>query len=339
MTKSLKKIYFFLALVLAPASALYSLPYIPGCPLHDSCVRALKQEQRNRKRAVERRETPDGKASGAKLLGFYLGFQAGLDDLNDKTQDYINLRPSLGYMNSFGGWDLFFCAFYTASLDNPAGGSALPPLHRGGLEANVAYNVDLPADFTLTLSLDNQDQFNFTPDEGALAENTAFLAYAALEPALRLTYALPFGDLSAANSFPFSYGDDKALDYRLSAGLNTDFGLALSATFEWWNLWVDAASDYGKANPPVQYGQTELIVNFWRGAFFASLAFTADEAFERFGLEPYAAFTIGRLTLCARSLFDNLGPSPDDAEWRLLLIQGRREVSSIIPSVGVKLRF
>jgi hypothetical protein len=339
MMKTLNRIFICFALVLAPAAALYPLPYIPGCPLHDSCVRALKQEQRNRQRAIEQRETPDGEDSGAEFLGFYFGFQAGLGDLNDKTQDYINLRPSLGYMNSFGGWDVFFCAFYTAGLDNPAGGAALPPLHRGGIEASAAYNIGLPADLTLTLALDNQNQFNFTPDDGPLGVNTAFLAFAALEPAARLTYALPFGDLSAANSFPFSYADDKALDYSLSFGLNTDFGLALSASFEWWNLWVDAGSDYGKTNPPAQYGQTGLIASFWRGAFFASLALTADATFTSFSLEPYAAFTIGRTTLFASVLFDNLGPPLDGAEQRLLLIQGKRNVTGIIPSVGVKVRF
>jgi hypothetical protein len=323
----------FLALTLDAGA----LPYIPGCPLHDSCVRALKQEQRNRQRALSRKETPD-----AELLGLYAGFQMDFGDFNDKTRDYISLRPSLGYMNSFGGLDIFLCAFYSFGFDNPLSPdeSVQPPsTHRGGVEANAAYNADITDGFTLTFALDNQNQFNFSYAEDEYGLNGGFMAYAALEPALRLAYALPSGDLGVSNSFPFSYSGDAALDYILSLSFNADIGLGLALNFEWWNLAVDKNSEYGKTNPKPEYGQTELIVNFWRGAFFASVSASADRGFSRFGIEPYAAFTIRRITLFASILLDNLGASPDKAEQRLNLIQGRRDVTSVIPSAGIKIRF
>jgi len=39
----MKRIYFLLFFMGIGAASAFALPYIPGCPLHDSCVRALKQ--------------------------------------------------------------------------------------------------------------------------------------------------------------------------------------------------------------------------------------------------------------------------------------------------------
>jgi hypothetical protein len=338
-----KKVIALAVLFAAAALDGYTLPSIPGCPLHESCVRALKQEQRNRQRSLKRRETPDAETGGT-LRGVYLGFQTDLGDLNDSANDYINLRVSAGYLNSFGNIDLFGGVFYTFAFDDPglspvAGRSSLPLQHRGGLEANLAYHISLSETFTLAVALDSWNQFNVIPNATAIGGNAPFSAYAVLEPALCLVYALPFGEADVSSSFPLSYADDKALDYTLSFSLNTDAGLGLTANLTWQYLWAEKAQSDNGTIPPFSYGQTEIVARFWRGAFFASLAATADGGFTRFGLEPYAAYTIRRITLFASVLLTNLGAQPDKDTARLNLIQGKRDITSVIPSVGMRVRF
>jgi hypothetical protein len=102
----------------------------PRLSLHESCVRALQREQRQRQREQRQRqreqrqrEVPkhEGEAGGddetaaaRKPWGIIMGFQIDAGDFNDRKNDYINLRPSLAYLNSFGNSDIFLSAFYTS---------------------------------------------------------------------------------------------------------------------------------------------------------------------------------------------------------------------------------
>jgi len=343
------KLFFSLLLFAGiGAASAFALPYIPGCPLHDSCVRAFKKEQRERQREQRQRESPDaarqeeedGKTGDVKKpLGIILGFQIDLGDFNDKKNDYINLRPSLAYMHGFGNFDIFANVFYTLSLNDPglspAGrGEKLPTRNRGGIEADVGYTFDLSGRFTLTPELDNQLQFDFNPDANSLYSNGKLLSYAVLEPLLRINCDLGFGDISLSNSFPFSYAGDMALDYTVSVSFNASIGLGVTLSSQFWNLWADE-----QTNPGFQYGETELIINFWRGSFFTSLTLTADGAFRHFSVEPYLSYRIKRLSLFAAVLFSNLGATGTYDEIRLNQIQGKRDVTSVIPSLGAKFRF
>jgi hypothetical protein len=344
--------FFFIALISLGAVSAFALPYIPGCPLHESCVRALKKEQRDRQREQRQRESPDAQRDEdddedgeiKKPLGIILGFQVGLGDFNDKTNDYINLRSSLAYLNSFGNLDLFASVFYSLALDDPGLSPVnktekLPTRNRGGFDVNLGYTFDLSERFTLTAEIDNQLQFDFNPDANSLYSNGKVLSYAELEPLLKIGCDLEFGDISLSNSFPFSYIDDKALDYTISLAFNADIGLGITLSGQFWNLWVDKNSEYGQTNPSFQYGETELILNFWRGAFFASVTLTADSDFEKFGAEPFLSYRIKKTTIFVSVLFSNLGAAGTDDELRLNKIQGKRDVTSVIPSIGVKFRF
>ncbi|MDR2575421.1 MAG: hypothetical protein LBC52_03160 [Treponema sp.] len=346
-------IFVFIALMSLGATSAFALPYIPGCPLHDSCVRTLKKEQRDRQREQRQRESPDAQKDEddddedgevKKPLGIILGFQVGFGDFNDKTNDYFNLRPSIAYLNSFGNFDFFAGVFYSLSLDDPGLSSVkkdekLPTRNRGGIDVNIGYTFDLSERFTLTAEIDNQLQFDFNPDANSLYSNGKVLSYAELEPLTRIGYDLEFGDISLSNSFPFSYADDMALDYTVSLSFNANIGFGLTLSSQFWNLWVDKDSEYGQTNPGFQYGETELILNFWRGAFFASVTLTADSDFEKFGVEPFLSYRIKKITIFASVLFSNLGASGTDDELRLNKIQGKRDVTSVIPTIGVKLRF
>ena len=342
---------------IGPVSA-WALPYIPGCPLHDSCVRAFKQEQRHRQREQRQRESPDaareedeteegedGEMVPVKRpLGIIVGFQMDLGDWNDRKNDYINLRPSIAYMNGFGNLDIFASAFFTLSLDDPGlapvtKDEKLRTMSRGGIQANLAYTFDLSERFTLTPAIDNQNQFDFTPDVNSLYSNGKVLSYSVLEPSLRLGYDIEIGDLSLTNSFPFSYTGDLALDYTISLSLNFLFGFGITLTSQFWDLWVDPDSEYGQTEPEFKYGETELVLSYWRGPFFASLALSADSDFKQFSIEPYVSYRIKKVSLFLSVLFTNLGASGTDEEIRLNAIQGKRDVSGVIPSIGMKYRF
>jgi hypothetical protein len=354
----MKFFFFILSLFFAALTDVSALPYIPGCPLHESCVRAFKQEQRQRQRDQRQRESPDARqdedetaqdgeggetAAAKKPLGIILGFQIDLGDFNNRKNDYINLRPSIAYLNGFGALDVFAGAFFTLSLDDPGLSPAgkdekLETLSRGGIEMNAAYLFDVSESLTLVPELDNQLQFDFNPDVNSLYSSGKVLSYAVLEPALRIGYDLEFGDIGVTNSFPFAYAGDMALDYTVSVSFNSLLGFGLTLSCQFWNLWVDRDSEYGQTDPGFQYGETEMILNYWRGPFFASLTLTADGAFRQFSVEPYISYRIKKISLFAGVLFSNLGAAGTDDEVRLNQIQGKRDVSGVIPSIGVKYR-
>jgi len=351
------KIFLFLFLFLTVLMGAPALPYIPGCPLHESCVRAFKQEQRQRQREQRQRESPDAPraedeaeftedgemAAVKKPLGIILGYQMDMGDFNNRKNDYINMRPSAAYMNGFGNFDVFVNVFYTLSLDDPGLSPAgrdekLKLMSRGGVEMNGAYTFDLSERFTLTPELDNQLQFDFMPDVNSLYSNGKVLSYAVLEPALRLGCDIEVGDITVTNSFPFAYAGDMALDYTVAASFNALLGWGVTLSCQLWNLWVDPNSEYGQTDPGFQYGGTDLTFNYWRGPFFASLTLTADGAFQRFSVEPYVSYRIQKVSLFAGIIFANLGASGSYEEIRLNQIQGKRDVSGVIPSIGVKFR-
>jgi len=358
------KIFFAIILFFTVLMGSFALPYIPGCPLHESCVRAFKQEQRQRQRERRQRESPDapqeetetedeagegGETGGEtkavkKPLGIILGFQMDIGNFTNKKSDYINLRPSAAYLNGFGNLDIFVNVFYNLSLDDPgltpvARDEKLKTINRGGIEANVGYTFDLSENFTLAAELDNQIHFDFNPDANSLNSNGKVLSYAVLEPLLRLGYDTEIGDISLSNSFPFSYVDDMAIDYTVSVSFNTLIGLGFTLSSDFWNLWVDPNSEYGQTDPDFQYGETDLTISYWWNAWFASITLTADGDFKQFGVEPYLAYRIKKATLFASVLFSNLGKPLTYDETRLNKIQGKRDVSDVIPTIGVKFKF
>jgi len=203
---------------------------------------------------------------------------------------------------------------------------------------NAGYTFDLSERFTLTPEIDNQLQFDFTPDVNSIYSNGNVLSYAVLEPALRAGYDLEFGDVTVTNSFPFAYAGGMALDYTISATLNLLLGFGVTLSCELWNLWVDPDSEYGQSNPGFQYGGTELILNYWQGQFFAALTLTADGSFRQFSVEPYVSYRIKNISLFFGVLFVNLGDAGSYNQIRLNQIQGKRDVSGVIPSIGIKYR-
>jgi len=342
MKTSLTFLLFFIVIAVVDA-----LPYIPGCPLHESCVRIYKQEQRQRQRERRQRESPDipqeetDDEDGAenkpvkKPLGLIMGLQIDLGNFNNSKNDYINLRPSVAYLNDFSNFDIFAHIFYTLSLDDPglspvAKNEKLETLIRAGIMANIGYSFDISESLILGAEIDNQLYFDFTSDANPYVSNGNTFSYAVLEPLFRIGYDMEIGDISLSNSFPFSYVGGMALDYTVAASFNTLFGLGFTVSCQLWNLWADMV---------FQYGETELTVSYWHGPFFASLSVTADGSFRQFGVEPYLAYRIKQCTIFASLVLTNLGKPLTNDEMRLNKIQGRQDVTGIVPTIGAKFRF
>jgi hypothetical protein len=306
----MKCLLSFLFVFLAAGPALFGLPYIPGCPLHESCVRALRQEQRNRRRGLG--NTGKIILPGAERgTGINLGVQADLGDVLDEP--ILGLRPTLAWFGSPADFDIYLGAFYTASFDYPR-------LQKAGLQETLSYSL-FPGDAAaLTLSLDNDDQINLSP--GAVE-----LLYAVAEPGISWTQDLPLGDTTLSLGLPIGYSPEFSMDTCLGLGYRFPFG-----------LWLEAAARIWTA-PETDYGETGFTLGWLNNSFYLSLTLTADKNFKTCGLEPYAAWFVGGFTLFAGILIDGIGGTETAESAAVARELGLKNGVSLVPSLGVKYRF
>jgi hypothetical protein len=305
-----KRFILFSFVFLVEGSALFGLPYIPGCPLHESCVRALRQEQRNRRRGLKNADR--AALSGAEgETGLNLGFQADLGDVLDGP--VLGLRPALAWFGSPGGLDIYLGAFYTVNFDYPRA-------QKTGFQETLSYSF-FPGDTaTLSLSVDNDDQITISP--GAVE-----LLYAVAEPSLNYAQDLPLGAVSLTLSLPLGYGPEFSVDTGLGLGYDFPFGLYLEAVAR---IWVA---------PEPEYGETELSLSWQNRAFYASCAFIADKTFKTYGVEPCAAWSVKGFTLFAAVLIDGLGEGKTAESAAVAEELGLKNGVSLVPSLGIKYRF
>jgi hypothetical protein len=289
--------------------ALFGRPSIPGCPLHESCVRALRQEQRNRRRGLKNNDTmafPDAE----RRTGLNLGFQTDLGDVLDEP--ILGLRPTLAWFGSPADLDVYLGAFYSAGFDYPR-------VQRTGFRETLSYSVFPGDSAVLTVSVDNDDQINISP-------GTVELLYAVAEPGISWTQDLPLGDLSLALSLPLGYSPEFSMDAGLGLGYRFPFGLSLEALARVW------------AAPEPDYGETEFTLAWLNRGFYVSLALVADKNFKSYSVEPYAAWSVKGFTLFISLLLDGIGESggPDSAAAAQEL--GLKDGVSLVPSLGVAYR-
>ncbi|WP_148257707.1 hypothetical protein [Leadbettera azotonutricia] len=302
------------------AQTIQALPYIPGCPLHESCVRALRNEQRNRRRTLKNQDLNDLGATAGHNLN--IGIIAGFDDLANKSRTPVfTLKPSLAYFGSFGNFDLYAGAFYTFLFDDPLG-------QKGGLQETLGYNFFPGDSFTITVALDNDNQLNISPGEPAFA-------FASAEPGISFTMDLKHGEFSAAAGLPIDYSAflnakteaarEIAIDSYFTLGYTFPFGLGISTTSR---IWV---------RPDLEYGETELNLIYGAKSFYGSFTVTADDRFKLWSLEPYLAYTVKQVTFSASVLFENIGGAGTGSPVVDTEIGADR--IAITPSIGVRYRF
>jgi hypothetical protein len=308
-----------------------SLPYIPGCPLHESCVRALRAEQRNRRRANKNRDELSPGMSAVHNLN--LGVIAGFDDLADTTRNPVfTLKPTAAYFGNFGDFDLYIGAFYTLFFEEPL-------VQKGGFQATLGYNMLLGDTTTLTVSLDNDDQFNITKDTKlALDTDGFYFMFANAEPSLTLTQDLYYGDITATIGVPLDYSEyvnqflvqdaedpELCIDGYATLGYNFPFGLGIQVSPRMW------------IRPDTEYGETELTLTYGKGSFYGSFTVSADDRFKEWTIEPYVAYTINNFTFTATVVFDGIGSTGTGND--LVDAEAGSGKMTITPSIGIKYRF
>jgi hypothetical protein len=306
-------IKYFLPLLFAcfaTAPALFGLPYIPGCPLHESCVRALRQEQRNRRQGLKNTDRillPGMEPE----TGINLGFQADLGDVLDEP--ILGLRPTLAWFGSVAAFDMYLGAFYAVSFDYPR-------IQRTGFQETLSYSFFPGGSSTLTLSIDNDDQINLSP-------GTMELLYAVAEPSLSWTQDLPLGDITLTLGLPVGYSPEFSMDAGLGLGYNLPFGLCLAAVARVW------------AAPEPDYGETEFTLSWLNNGLYISLALIADKNFKTYSLEPYAAWSHRGFILFAGILIDGIGEGNAVESPAVAQELGLKNGVSLVPTLGVKHRF
>ncbi|MDR2070587.1 MAG: hypothetical protein LBP81_04100 [Treponema sp.] len=306
----MKRFLVLLFVFLAAGPALFGLPYIPGCPLHESCVRNLRQEQRNRRRGLKNtgKIALPGSEQGT---GINLGLQADLGDVMDEA--LLGLRPTLAWFGSLADFDLYLGTFYTVSFDYPR-------IQRTGFQETLSRNFFPGDSSTLTLSIDNDDQINISP-------GTVELLYAVAEPSLSWTQDIRQGDITLTLGFPLGCNPEFSADVRLALGYSFPFGLYLEAASRIW------------AAPEPDYGETEFILTWQNSRFYVSLTLTADKNFKTYSVEPYAAWSVKGFILFTSVLIDGIGEGGMVESAAAAQALGRKNGVSLVPCLGIKYRF
>ena len=212
------------------------------------------------------------------------GFTAGLETGGIRDGGEANVSPRLEYSGSFGSFDVYGGAFYSAFF-------ARPHSHQVDLAENIAWRFALDEDFRFTFRLDNEDLVVFFPDK-------AVFAYAALDPSLDCSRAFAFGDLSLALGFPVLVKPEDGLNSWLALGYEHPIGLGVSICPRL------------SVVPEALYSGTTFTLSFAWDAFFARAAVVVNGDFSACDIRPYAEFALGRVIFWAGAEFG--GPGSGD---------------------------
>jgi hypothetical protein len=184
------------------------------------------------------------------------------------------------YEQSFDALDVFGELDYTVAFDDPAS-------HELYLEVELGYNLQLSDPGVLSFIVNNNDTFFLSP---ALEEGAAHLGV--LEPSVKYTHTLDFGDLFGQIGFPFDYltgvTDETANGMYLKAGWASTFGLGLELT---GNIGLNPETDFAG------YG---LLLSYERGIFYGEVECNTDKEFKAIEILPEIDIALGAWTVYAR---------------------------------------
>jgi hypothetical protein len=249
----------------------------------------------------------------AEGLGLEVGADFTLADVTDVFDSSYILTPHAEYANSFGAIDV------DVYLEYPVGfGTADEELYQTPyLEEEMGYKLSLGAASTLSLILNNSNNFYLSPDieETPGVEETNKLD-GSLEPGVKFNQTFGFGDLYAQAGFPIGYlsqekDADITIDSYLLLGFAHGSGFGAELTF---NLAL---------SPEGEYTETELLFSYEADAIYAELDIVTDKEFSSYTVTPEVEYSLNALTLWADIEFAGIGE--DDI--------------IISPTVGVKYSF
>jgi hypothetical protein len=247
--------------------------------------------------------------AGAEPIGLTAGLEAGFGNVADEA--VFGITPEIEYENSFGDFDVYADASYTAAFEED------DTAHDFYLELEAAYNLSLGDSSVLSFILNNANDFHVAPDWGADMNTVG----GTLEPALKFTQTFGFGDLFLQLGFPIEYvhhgvfndDDETGVASKLVLGLASEFGFGAELTLNY------------ALSPDAEYGETELLLSYENGAFYCEADIVAAQDFDVFAITPELDYSINdAFTVYVNAEFGNIGGEGD---------------VSVTPALGVKYHF
>jgi hypothetical protein len=241
----------------------------------------------------------------AEPVGLTAGLGLGFGNVADEA--VIGITPQIEFENSFGNLDVYIDAEYTIEFDSDAN-------HALYLEEELGYNLPFSEISKLSFIVNNQNDFHIAPKaEGNIAGGT-------VDPAVRYTHTLGFGDLFGQVGLPITYRNQYIPASDDEAGLGVYAKLGWGSTF---GLGTELTLNYS-IKPNAEYAETELLLTYEQETFYAEVDIVAAKAFESFTITPEFDYYLGAFTFWASVEFGNLGDDED---------------ISITPAIGVKYSF
>jgi hypothetical protein len=200
-------------------------------------------------------------------IGLSPKLEVGFGDV--AAEAVISLSPGVEYEKSFGDLDVFAELDYLLTLADP------DATHDIYLEVELGYNLSLGEASVLSFIVNNTNEyFRLSPElaDGETHKGT-------LEPSLKFTQTLGFGDLSAQAGFPIEYltgvkDADPNIEAYLTLGWASTFGLGVELTPK---LALSPESDYAK---------TGLLLSYEKSLFYGEVEVTTDKEFKSFEIKP-----------------------------------------------------
>ena len=245
--------------------------------------------------------------AAAEPIGLTAGIEFGFGDVADGV--VFGISPEIEYENSFGAFDLYGDASYTAAFEEE--GAA----HDFYLELEAGYNLSLGASSVLSFILNNANDFHAAPTWGVGTVSGT------VKPMVKFTQTFGFGDLFLRLGAPIEYAHQGVLPAADEAGVALDLVLGLASGF---GLGAELTLNFPLV-PDAGYGETELLVTYENGPFYGEVDIIAAEKFDSVAITPEFDYTIKDVfTVYVNTEFGNIG--------------GEGKVS-ISPALGVKYHF
>jgi hypothetical protein len=222
-------------------------------------------------------------------IGLSLGLELGAGNVADEA--VFSLIPKVVYENSFGALDLFSELDYTIEFDDPTA-------HSLYFEGELGYNLQLTDPGVLSIILNDKSNYFLSPalEEGATHEGV-------VEPALKYTHTLDFGDLSVKAALPFYYltgvKDETAMDLEGTLGWASTFGLGLEFT------------GIMGIKPDSEFAGFRCLVSYEQDIFYGEVEVFTDKEFKSFEIYPEIDLTFAPWTLIVRAEFYKWDGSDD----------------------------
>jgi hypothetical protein len=250
-----------------------------------------------------------GVFAAAEPIGLTAGLEVGFGNVADTA--VFGITPEIEYENSFGDFDVYADASYTAAFEED------DTAHDSYLELEAAYNLPLGESSVLSFILNNANDFHFAPDWG----DDVSIIGGTLEPALKFTQTLGFGDLFLQLGFPIEYTHQEVLTDDDETGVAAKLVLGMAAES---GFGAELTLNYA-LSPDAEYAETELLLSYERGAFYGEVDIIAAQDFDVFALIPEVDYSINdAFTFYVNAEFGNIGGEGD---------------MSVTPALGIKYHF